>query len=536
MRKITSQMTFSQQLSLVSVAVFIVLAVSSSVAISIIASRVIHQYMQAHWTEIATAGARRAKFAMLVGSEKKARDNLRVIAAYPHVAAAGLYDAQNVLTFQQDPDGRLKTFPAADNPIGEPIRIFETPDDWYFQATVVDAEEDTEKTASPDLARAPPDPDVALGSLRIIVSKASVHALVTELFLANVLISLLLSGGLLWVFHYLTRNIIRPIQTLAGIMDQARAGQRSIRAELDGPLDIIRMERTFNAMMTQIESHEQLLEDEVRLRTVELAESRDAALSAAEIRSLFFASFSHDMRTPLTSIMGYIDLVSKNLRSLAVDQAKNIEFLDKALDAADSLADQIDNVLIIARMESGKLDLRKETFDTQQVISRAIDIIAPTAKKAGNKLIVRNPEGRRIHSDPDKLFHILLNILSNATKFTSNGLISVRVSYGRHFLTVRVRDSGCGIAKDQLASIFEPYRQARSGAATSVRGTGLGLAITRCFVERLGGAIRVQSKTGTESGTQFEIMVPYEVEGEDHRLLATGECAIILEAWLKRAE
>ena len=257
----------------------------------------------------------------------------------------------------------------------------------------------------------------------------------------------------------------------------------------------------------------------------ELDKAKEAAEIANRAKSQFLANMSHELRTPLNAVILYTELLQEE----ATDQGlKNfLPDLQKIHGAAKHLLTLINDVLDLAKIESGKTDLIPETFDIGGVVQDVITTIQPLAQKNANVLEVRCPPGLgTMYADLTKVRQSLFNLLSNACKFTENGAICLEVarttSDGRDWVTFQVTDSGMGITAEQMTRLFEPFSQADPSTTRKFGGTGLGLAITRRFCQMMGGDIDVSSTPA--AGSVFRIRLPVETNlGEQAPHLAAPE-------------
>ncbi len=243
----------------------------------------------------------------------------------------------------------------------------------------------------------------------------------------------------------------------------------------------------------------------------ELDKAKEAAEIANRAKSQFLANMSHELRTPLNAIILYTELLQEE----ATDQGLKdfLPDLQKVHGAAKHLLTLINDVLDLAKIESGKTDLIPETFDIVGVVQDVVTTIQPLAQKNANVLEVRcPPDLGAMYADLTKVRQSLFNLLSNACKFTEQGAICLDVARataeGRDWITFQVTDSGIGITPEQLARLFVPFSQADASTTRKFGGTGLGLAITRRFCQMMGGDIDVSSTPA--EGSVFRIRLPVE--------------------------
>ncbi len=237
--------------------------------------------------------------------------------------------------------------------------------------------------------------------------------------------------------------------------------------------------------------------------------TRDSEVN--RLKTEFVASVSHELRTPMAAIRGFISVVMEDRENLAPDQVHH--FLNIALQETDRLSRLIDDLLDIARIESGRYANRPVEFEVAALLREAAATILPEALEADLRFEVEAPASGTIwRGDRDQILQILLNLLSNAVKFTgAGGSVTLRGMCELGNLRVEVADTGCGIAADELPHIFDKFYRCRRSRA-SYRGTGLGLSIARELAEAHGGRIEVDSTLG--AGTTFRVVLP-RVQRED---------------------
>jgi GAF domain-containing protein len=232
---------------------------------------------------------------------------------------------------------------------------------------------------------------------------------------------------------------------------------------------------------------------------------------ASQHKSQFLANMSHELRTPLNAIIG----VSEMLREDAEAANQDLEPLDRVLGAARHLLALINDILDLSKIEAGRMDLHLETFPVVPVIKDVAKTIEPMATKNGNRLVIDCPADLgTIHADQTRFRQSLLNLASNANKFTEKGTVTIAAHQGqekgRDWITLAVTDTGIGMTPQQMGKLFQEFSQASSTTASKYGGTGLGLAISRRFCQMMGGDITVESEPGR--GSTFTIRLPRIVE------------------------
>jgi PAS domain S-box-containing protein len=244
----------------------------------------------------------------------------------------------------------------------------------------------------------------------------------------------------------------------------------------------------------------------------DLLSARREAEAANTAKSRFLASMSHELRTPLNAIIGYSELIDEEARDLGAD-ALTPDIL-KVHTAGKHLLALINDILDLSKIEAGKMDLHLETFELRPVLDEVLATVAPLALKNRNRLGISCPDpAGTMHTDLVKLRQMLLNLLSNACKFTDGGTVTLLVDRaeedGREWLTLRVADTGIGLTPEQIGRLFKAFAQAEASTASRYGGTGLGLAITSRMCRLMGGDVSVTSEPGR--GSTFTIRLPAEV-------------------------
>jgi len=240
----------------------------------------------------------------------------------------------------------------------------------------------------------------------------------------------------------------------------------------------------------------------------ELEEQRGIALQASRMKSQFLANTSHELRTPLTSILGFLRLV---LDGAVTDPAKEEEFLRIAHQSAERLLDIINDVLDLAKIEAGRLEIRPEPVRISEAVGEVRRLFEQQMVSKNLEFVVDLPPDELvIRADPQRLLQVLTNLLSNALKFTpERGRIEMRAERGTDHVVIEVRDSGPGIPVDELEKVFESFHQVDGSASRTAGGTGLGLTISRRLARMMGGDLTLESE-GPGYGTTARLTLPLD--------------------------
>jgi signal transduction histidine kinase/DNA-binding response OmpR family regulator len=314
----------------------------------------------------------------------------------------------------------------------------------------------------------------------------------------------------------LSRSLSRPIRKLTRTSTQLAAGDLKQRVKLNRADEIGVLGESFNKMAENLEDLYHSIDSKVQERTLqlqntnaELEEARRNAEVANRSKSAFLANMSHELRTPLNAIIGYSELLEEDATDMG-EQAF-VTDLQKIKGAAKHLLSLINDVLDLSKIEAGKMELFVETFSVPAMVRDVVATIQPLVQKNGNILEVDcDPNLGEMRADLTKLRQSLFNLLSNASKFTERGKISLTVERANGRMLFRVRDTGIGISPEQIGRLFQAFTQADASTTRKFGGTGLGLAISQRFCQMMNGEIRVESEMG--KGTIFTIDLPVRVE------------------------
>ena len=265
----------------------------------------------------------------------------------------------------------------------------------------------------------------------------------------------------------------------------------------------------FSKMLTRLTNVNATLERRVSERTSELEVARDHALAANKAKTQFLANMSHELRTPLNAVIGYSEMLEEG--ALEDNRSNDLADLKKINHAGRHLLEMINDILDLSKIESGEMTLKREPVDVQAMLQNIVETIHPMLKQNNNviKLTVAS-DLSTINVDKLRLRQVLLNLVSNATKFTENGTIKLQVMIRSNekdeVVEFTVHDTGIGIPEQDMSTIFDPFTQVDNTYARQYEGSGLGLAISKNLCRMMGGDLYVESVLG--EGSVFVVSLP----------------------------
>ena len=240
-------------------------------------------------------------------------------------------------------------------------------------------------------------------------------------------------------------------------------------------------------------------------QNISLEEANLKIQEANRLKSEFLANMSHELRTPMNAIVGFSRIVHRRAKNALDD--KQVQNLEKVLESSEILMNLINDILDLSKIEAGRLEIMPENFSLPDLVNGAVATIAPLVQEGVAVNVEIEPSVDEIDSDPSRVRQVLINLLSNAAKFTAEGAIAVSVqSQSDDAIELAVADTGIGIPPNALEHIFEEFRQVDGTTTREYGGTGLGLSISRKLSQMLGGDIRVESEPG--KGSTFIVTLP----------------------------
>lgn len=509
------ELSFRRQLFLAFSLGVVALAVTVSVATAWVTTSHYRELSVAQGLQVTEGLAQRSVLALLYASSENADDSIQASLAFPGVEQVALFDLRhNSIVVRGTGETPLLTRSLLRWPAERVALIHEDNAAWHFMAPVY-APGEHEDSELPAYAVEHTSSEL-LGHAYVSISKDDLRAIQLGVFRNNIAIALLFALLLMAGLNVILARLTRPLLALSAVMQRAERGETDVQATLDGPREVTRIAAVFNTMIQalaerdrRLRQQNERLESEVDLRTKELVLARDVAEAASRHKSEFLANVTHELRTPLQAIIGYTDVVAEALQDEGYDD--HTDELDRIQRSAQHLLMLINEVLDLAKIEAGRMELHLETVAMGEVLEEADATVRPLVVQNGDQLDVEIiDEAGPLHIDRGRLVQILLNLMSNAAKFTEQGRITVTAEHRPHLLSIQVADTGVGMSEEQQQVVFEQFRQVDSGAKRRFEGSGLGLAITRQLCRLMGGDVTLSSEPG--KGSVFTVTIPLPIK------------------------
>ena len=345
----------------------------------------------------------------------------------------------------------------------------------------------------------------AVGTLCLAFKFRTLSSIVMEMLPVSIVLLAICMAVAIALAAVMRRMVFRPLDGLRRAMQEVRAsGDLLARVDLSEDPDFNAIIESYNSMLDQIEGQHARLE----LAMGELSEASDASEAANIAKSEFLANMSHELRTPLNAIIGYADMLREDLARAGME--RSMEDVGWICSSSYQLLDLINSLLDLSKIEAGKMELDLHSFETRKVLDEVEALLTPLAAKQNNILTVEmEPEAAQMFGDSTKLRQILLNLGSNACKFTNAGFIAVHARRNGPDMVFSVSDTGIGISEDDVARLFQPFTQSDASTTRRFGGTGLGLALIDNFAKMMSGRVEVSSEPGF--GSVFTVSLPADL-------------------------
>ncbi len=380
-------------------------------------------------------------------------------------------------------------------------------------AVAGESEEATSKAT--DTAAVELDASIPTRVLKVRLPFSAVRVWSTKVMAMLIAAAMVTVSVSILILHLIFRRlVISPLQHLRSVSDEISRGKYDLRANIETDDEFSELAEAFNRMLrhlTESQSQLQQLNKQLDVKVDELARANLHLYEANRLKSDFLANMSHELRTPLNSIIGFSDVLY-DISSLTDKQKRYAQNIQKS---GRVLLEMINDILDLAKMEAGKMNVTPTSFDIAHVANAQCDMLRSLVEEKNMDLRVEIAgDMPLIFQDQPKIQQILTNLLSNAIKFTPDGglvTLSVNLVGDEHFC-MTVADTGVGIPESDFEVIFEKFRQSSTVVPNSLTrqysGTGLGLSIVKELCKLLGGEIRLTSQLGT--GSTFQVILPVQ--------------------------
>jgi signal transduction histidine kinase len=307
--------------------------------------------------------------------------------------------------------------------------------------------------------------------------------------------------------------IVKPVKHLKEVSDAISAGELNVRSEIQTGDEFEDLSHAFNRMLRHLVAMQdqwRKVNADLDRKVDELAQTNMALFESNKLKGDFLATMSHELRTPLNSILGFSDVLLGN--DALTDKQRR--WVSNIKSSGQKLLNLINDILDLAKMEAGKMQVRLDSFNLHDVCDGLLNMFRPLAENKNIDLRSQiEPDMPTLRQDMTKLQQILQNLLSNAIKFTpEGGRVIMKAEADTRYVTISVMDTGVGVAQEEQDLVFQKFRQSGNPLTREHAGTGLGLSIVRELCKLLGGEVTLQSELGR--GSTFTVRLPLQLSEE----------------------
>lgn len=347
-----------------------------------------------------------------------------------------------------------------------------------------------------------------LGNVLLTISKKELADLMKKIWFALIIIMIVFSISAFYVVRTQSMLLMTTLDQMIEGLKNCRNNKSNNRVTFAGTEELDLMRETFNELLTSIERHEELLEQAVIVKTQELKIALEGSKSANLYKTKIMSTVSHEMKNPLHSILGSVQLLFEALPKNSEKYDTLNDHYKIAVAQVHVLDDYIESILLNAQLESSSYKVNYSLVNLNNLVHESQQKTVALRNKNGNQLTVSGDKNIEIYTDQKLLRQIVDNLLSNASKFTTGGQIQLKWYKQDTNLIIEVEDTGCGMSESEIVKIFDAFMQIDMSMSRKYGGFGLGLAIARQSAQLLNGDIVVKSAIG--KGSTFKVFLPID--------------------------